>query len=185
MLRPRSWLLQAAGAGRLSKRSEPCFFTRHSLNKSTSATRRGGWHALVWAEAVRKRAEIARLHPNQKICSNGRPLLGWQEGFVVNATRKQMWRYYSAIACGSRTSPQVCLTFKHMGKAAVLGTLVSSDGIHFDHHHQDLLRLGAMWSELHFTHNVATLRLGEDWDMAEEYAMLRCLAAHKASGAMI
>ena len=59
-------------------------------------------------------------HPSPKICG-GRPLLQGQAGAVVNGTFNRVWRYFTAIACGTRAVPQVCLAFKKMGHAAVLG----------------------------------------------------------------
>ena len=146
--------------------SAPCYFTRYLTSTSTSTTRRRGWHAIVWKDAQRKRAQMKRLNPHGQFC-NAKPLLGQQDGVVVNATRNRMWRYYSAVACGTSESKRVCLAFKKMGRAAVIGGLESSDGVTFGSYNpkgSDLLRLELPWEERQFTHNLAILRLGEDWD---------------------
>ena len=168
LLKPTPWLQSQMQIGNLT--STPCYFTRYSTSTSTGYTRRKAWHKTVWTEVQRKRAEMERRHPKRRVCV-GRPLLQGQSGAVVNGTLNRVWRYFTAIACGTRALPQVCLAFKKMGHAAVLGVITSTDGVGFSRA-TDLLRLGDEWNERDFTHNVGILRLGEEWSTTEEYAMI-------------
>lgn len=155
-----------SGSGSGSGTTPWCHFTRGAVSNTSSATRRAGRRSAAWRQAQRQvKTMLKRPVSAASVCSKPALLRG-QPGTVVTPTVNKVWRYYTAFACGEGEAPRVCLSFKKMGGAAVLGGMASSDGVTFGNR-TDLLRLPEPWREEHFTHNLALLPLGRG-----EYAML-------------
>ena len=142
-----------------------CHYTRGSTSATSTSIRRRENLESTRREAHERLSDLERRHPNATICAA--PLLRAHEaGEVIGPTHSKVWRYYTAIECGNATRRRICLLFKKMGNAALLGGIMSDDGVRFGNH-SILLRLPAPWREGMLTHNLAALRLGGD-----EYAML-------------
>lgn len=146
--------------------SQHCYFTRQSTESDGVEYRRQRRNRRVWQDSQSLRADMLRQVPASSVCS-ATSLMGNQSGLVINATWNKVWRYYTALECGEPSAARICLFFKKMGKAAVLGGLNSTDGLHFGDA-STILRLETPWTENLFTHNVAILRDGGK----QSYAMM-------------
>ena len=141
-----------------------CYFTRGPTSEDSAYIRRARRNAIVWRAAEKVRSNLAVAHPlaDTAVCGKKPLLPSRSRGTVINITYGRVWRYYTALECGSITAPRVCLVFKTLfAKSAVLKGITSTDGHNFSGA-REFLRLPGQWREHMFTHNLAIMRLEND-----------------------
>ena len=172
MLQPQdqlwTYLRRFNRSGYFRKSQDPnfawCHFTRGPTTVTSTFIRKRKRINAARRESETVRAHLEAQHPNATICKA--PLLR-TPGELVGPTWSKSWRYYTALECGTAMHRRICLTFKKMGLKAVLGGLLSSDGLSYGNRSEMLQLPTPPWHESMFTHNLAVLALGGD-----EFAML-------------
>ena len=146
-----------------SNHTEFCYFTRGPTSLDGTTVRRRRRQAVAWRHAEQVRASLAQAFPNSSatVCNTLPLVSAGSDGLVVNVTYNRRWRYFTALECGSSSSPRVCLSFKTEGNKAVLGIIVSEDGRSFSTK-SEVVRLPEPWRANMFTHNLALLRADGD-----------------------